>query len=185
MDKYNSFTVLDEFSDKRRVMWKVQCDCGKVEVRRRDLVIKGYSKSCRSCASKRNAKTHPPPVRRTGCNGLSGTHFKSIRHGASRRGIVFDVTPEYLWGLYESQNGLCALTGVPIILNTSIKNQNVNWDVITASLDRIDSDVGYVVGNLWWVHKEMNRLKNNYTLEELLYWSSLLVEKHGKHKGKQ
>jgi hypothetical protein len=30
-----------------------------------------------------------------------------------------------------------------------------------------------------WVHKEINRLKNNYTLEELLYWSKLLLDKHG------
>jgi hypothetical protein len=26
---------------------------------------------------------------------------------------------------------------------------------------------------------EVNRLKNNYSLSELIYWSNLIVEKHG------
>lgn len=179
MDKYNQLIVLEEVKHKNRLMWKVQCDCGKVEIKRKDWVRTGRTTSCKSCASKRTAKKYPPPINRKGCVGLSGTHFLAIKNGALHRQLEFNVTPEYLWKLYESQQGLCALTGVPIILNTSLKNQNVNWDVITASLDRIDSNLGYVIGNLWWVHKEMNRLKNNYPLEELLYWSRLLLAKHG------
>lgn len=65
------------------------------------------------------------------------------------------------------------------MLVNKIKNQNVNWDVITASLDRKDNKLGYEEGNVWWVHKMVNRLKNNYSLEELLYWSKLLLDKHG------
>jgi hypothetical protein len=60
-----------------------------------------------------------------------------------------------------------------------IKNQNVDWDVVTASLDRIDNTKGYEEGNVWWVHKEANRLKNNYTLNDLLYWCRLILDKHG------
>jgi len=32
----------------------------------------------------------------------------------------------------------------------------------TASLDRIDSSKGYVKGNLQWVHKDINMMKNHY-----------------------
>lgn len=95
------------------------------------------------------------------------------------RNIEFTLTPEFLWHLFTAQEEKCALTGIQLVLNRSLKNQNVNWDVITASLDRKDNTKGYTEDNVWWVHKEINRLKNNYSIEELLYWSNLLVRKHG------
>ncbi len=179
MNKYNQLTVLEEVKHNKRLMFRVQCDCGKVEIKRKDWVIKGRTTSCKSCASKRTALKYPPPINRTGYAGLSGTHYLSIKSGASRRGIPFSLTAEFLWKLFEDQKGLCALTDTPIILTNKIKNNNVDWDVITASLDRIDSDKAYEMGNVQWVHKTVNRLKNNYSLEELLYWSRLLQEKHG------
>lgn len=179
MNKYNQLTVLEEVKHKDRLMYRVQCDCGKVEIKRKDWVHSGRATSCKSCASKRTALSFPPPVNRKGCSGLSGTHFLAIKFGAKRRNISFKLTPTYLWDLFEKQHGRCALTGLPIVLVNKIKNQNVDWDIVTASLDRIDNTKGYEVGNVWWVHKKINRLKNNYSLEELLYWSKLLLDKHG------
>lgn len=177
--KYNQLTVLQEVVHKKRRMFEVQCDCGRVDVKRKDWVISGRTTSCKSCASKRTAKNYPPPVNRTGCEGLSGTHYLSIKHGAARRDIPFDLSPEFLWKLFVKQEGVCALTGVDLCLVPKIKKHNADWDVITASLDRKDSSLGYTEENVWWVHKTINRLKNNYSLEELLYWSKLLLDKHG------
>ena len=179
MNKYNQLTIQQEVIKNGRRMFVTKCDCGKLEVKRKDWVLSGRTTSCKSCSCKRTAAKYPPPVNRTGCEGLSGTHYLAIKYGASRRNILFDVTPEFLWKLYEKQDGLCALTGVPIVLTALIKNQNVDWDVVTASLDRIQNDGGYTTDNVQWVHKTINRLKNNYSLEELLYWSKLLLKKHG------
>lgn len=179
MNTYNQLTVLEEVKQDNRWMYKVQCDCGRIEIKRKDWVIKGRATSCKSCASKRTATKHPPPIKRTGYSDLSGTHFLAIKNGALRRHLHFDLTPKFLWELYEKQNKMCALTGLPLTLNTSLKNQNVNWDIITASVDRVDSSMGYTEDNVQWVHKEINRLKNKYSLEELLYWSKLLLDKHG------
>lgn len=177
--KYNHLTVEQEVSKDGRRYFVTHCDCGKVELKRKDWVISGRTTSCKSCASKRTAQKYPPPINRKGCEGLSGTHFLSIKNGAERRNISFELTPEFLWKLYKDQKGLCALTGVPIVLENRIKKQNVDWSVVTASLDRIDNSLGYIEGNVWWVHKIVNRLKNNYSLEELLFWSKLLLDKHG------
>ena len=89
------------------------------------------------------------------------------------------MTPEFLWNLYLQQNKHCALTRVPIVLDNKIKNGNVDWSIVTASVDRIDSSKGYIEGNVWWVHKDVNRLKNNYTLEELVNWCKLIIDVHG------
>jgi hypothetical protein len=179
MDKFNQLTVLEEVKHNNRLMYRTQCDCGRIDIKRKDWVISGRTISCKNCASKRTAAKYPPPVNRTGYCGLSGTHFLSIKSGASKRNIVFDLSAEFLWNLFESQNGKCALTGVDITLVNKIKSNNVNWDVISASLDRKDSTKGYTEDNVWWVHKTINRLKNNYPLEELLYWSRLLLDYHG------
>ena len=179
MNKYNQLTVLEEVKHNGRLMFRTQCDCGRVDIKRKDWVKSGRVTSCKNCASKRTAAKYPPPVNRTGCEGLSGTHFLAIKAGASRRNIPFELSPKFLWKLFEKQKGLCALTDKPIILVNKIKNNNVDWDIITASVDRKDSTKGYTEDNVWWVHKEINRLKNTYSLEELLYWSKLLQDKHG------
>lgn len=173
------WNILEEVKQNKRLMVKVQCDCGSIELRRKDHVESGRTKGCKSCSAKQTAKQYPPPVNVTGYGLLSGTHYSAISSGAKRRGISFEVSAKYLWELFLKQQGLCALTDIPITLIRAIKNNNVDWEVITASLDRIDSDLGYVEGNVWWVHKEINRLKNNYTMQELLFWSKLLLDKHG------
>lgn len=173
---YDNEVVIN--SDRRKLL-HVICKCGSIDFKQERYLLTGRSTSCKSCASKKTAKNFPPPIKRTGAVGLSGTHFSSIKSGAVRRGLEFNISPEYLWDLFIKQEGKCALTGVPISLSNAIRNNNVNWNIITASVDRINSNIGYVDGNLWWVHKEVNRLKNNYSMDTLLYWAKLLVNKHG------
>lgn len=180
--KYHHYTTIDESVQKQKDglrMFHVICECGKVEYKPAKHLESGRTKSCKSCASKRTAKQYPPPLVFKGVGGLSMTHFSVIKVGAEKRNINFNLDIESLWNLYLKQNKLCALTGVPIILEPVIKGCNVDWSIITASLDRIDNSKGYEVGNVWWVHKVVNRLKNNYSLSELLFWSRKLLEIHG------
>jgi hypothetical protein len=174
-----TWTILEEVKENNHKMYKVQCDCGKIELRRPTHVNSGRTKSCKSCSAKLTVSKYPMPVNKTGCGGLSGTHYYSIKNSAKIRGITFDVTPEFLWELYQDQLGMCAISGIRIVLKDSIKNNTVNWDVVTASLDRIDSSKGYQPGNVWWVHKRVNRLKNDFSMDELLYWSQAIVKQHG------
>jgi len=59
--------------------------------------------------------------------------------------------------LYLSQDRKCVFTGEPI-----------DFEVGNAFLDRIDSRQGYVKGNLQWIHKDVNRMKNNLSQSEFL-----------------
>jgi hypothetical protein len=90
----------------------------------------------------------------TGCGELSGSRMYWLMSQAEHRGFSFSVSKEYLWGLFKSQNGACALSGVPLIIGQGSIRQGV-----TASLDRIDSSKGYVEGNVQWVHKDVNKIK--------------------------
>lgn len=59
------------------------------------------------------------------------------------------------WTQYEKQGGLCAMTGWPLGIECSSKKRGNK----TGSLDRIDSNKGYEVDNIQWVHKDVNQMK--------------------------
>jgi hypothetical protein len=88
---------------------------------------------------------------------ISGAYWDRIQKQAESRGLLFNVTKEEVWNLYEEQNKKCALTGFDITFS-KMKSGN------TASLDRKDSKKDYVIENLQWVHKDVNMM--NRDLEE-------------------
>lgn len=75
-----------------------------------------------------------------------------------------DIDEKYLKDLWEQQEGFCALSHIPIIP----RYQNRKKSLSVASLDRIDSSIGYMKGNVQFVALGINYAKNGYTNEEML-----------------
>jgi hypothetical protein len=96
--------------------------------------------------------------------------FGRYKAGAKWRQIEFNITIEYAWGLFVKQNARCAISGVQLHIKPSENNE------VTASLDRIDSAAGYIVGNLQWIHKKLNAMKSDYSIEEFISWCHLVAE---------
>jgi len=68
------------------------------------------------------------------------------------------VLIKYLNSLYQKQDGKCALTGLPMTVK-----QNTPF---VASVDRINSSLGYTYGNIWLTCWWANQMKTNYSLDE-------------------
>lgn len=104
--------------------------------------------------------------------------YRHIVDGAKRRKKIskleFNITPEYLEKLYEKQNRKCALTGLSLDLDITKTAIQQNW-----SLDRIDSNVGYVEGNVQWVHKDINMMKSTYSNEYFKEMCCKVAEQNG------
>lgn len=145
----------------RRIEWyvQVQCECGYTQVIPCIRWITHQWKGCRKCIfakiSGEKSKSWD------GYGELSGHVFSGIEHGAKRRQIEFNLTKEYLWTLFLQQNRKCAISGLPLTFQSSNRNTH---DKI-ASLDRIDSNKPYIEGNVQWVHKDINIMKNRFTTE--------------------
>lgn len=161
--RYNQLEIISEEirTNKSGRLFEVRCDCGKVEFKIAKHIVTGRCKSCKSCASKRTAKKYPPPINSQYIGSLGKTYFSSLANGAKRRGLEFSITQQYAWSIFENQGGVCKLSGLPITLSVKTKKCNPDYTAFTASLDRIDSNKGYVEGNVQWVHKAINKLKNN------------------------
>lgn len=131
--------------------------------------------SCRTCAH-----TGLNGGRFKGYGGLCGDYLYTIKHGAKTRGLKYEVTPIYLWKLYVKQNRKCALSGIEIFFNRDDRSQRI--DVTrTASLDRIDSKIGYKKGNLQWVHKDVNNMKMALNEKDFIKWCNLISKHNNKN----
>lgn len=86
------------------------------------------------------------------------------RSRSSSLGIPFNLTPEYLESIWT---GVCPVFKHPISLTGDRKNE------FTAELDRFIPELGYVKGNVHFLSRRANRLKNNVSskeLQQLLEW---------------
>jgi hypothetical protein len=141
------------------------CHCGTIFETRPDFVRSGKTKSC-GCTSYDHIKVSGEKNRKwTGCGDLSGNKFSSIRTHARTRNIPFDITVSDAWEQFLKQDRKCAYTGQ---LLTMIPRSACWGDDNTASLDRIDSSLGYTTDNIQWVHKTINKMKLDLTESDFL-----------------
>ena len=79
-----------------------------------------------------------------------------------------------VWKLYEKQQRQCALTG--FLIDFGQENVSLRKYEGTASLDRIDSEKPYEIGNIQWVHKDVNYMKQWFTQERFFQVCKQVVE---------
>lgn len=78
----------------------------------------------------------------------------------------FNITLEYLKDLWESQGGKCAISRVEMELPTTLAENRDS--PFCASLDRINSEVGYMQGNVQFVTQFCNLGKRDFKTEKVL-----------------
>lgn len=159
--------------EQRRKYWVCKCICGKIVTRRSDYLTQGRTMSC-GCKHPLKEMTETKSPIWNGCGRLSKQHFSMIEFLAKKRGIEFNITIEEAWNIYTKQKGLCKLTSLPI--DFSGQRQRKKGIEQTASLDRIDSNKGYTIDNIQWVHKDVNRMKNAFSTERFLEICKLVTE---------
>lgn len=94
-----------------------------------------------------------------------GNYFKSYtrvkKSWCKSRNVPFDLTEDYLQSIW---------TGVCPIFNIEISFGGIEGVVgshNSAHLDRIDSDKGYLIGNVAWISGRANRIKYDASIIEL------------------
>lgn len=190
--QYGNFTVISEEigrSNDQKILFKVRCSCGKEQFVRAYFLESGRQSCCKSC-SQRNA-VYANPGRgnflgkeHEGIGNFTKTAYSYFKRNAKRRNIFWSdkLTIEYLYNLLLKQNKKCALTGVNIDLTESRKSSNVDFELMTASIDRIDSKKGYEPNNIQWVHKDINRMKWAFPQNQFIEMCQLVIN-HANQQG--
>lgn len=103
--------------------------------------------------------------------------FRDAKAHAKAKNRLFDVVLEDLYEILESQNNQCALTGI------LFSEDNL------PSLDRIDSEIGYIKENLQFVCIKVNIMKSKFTQIEFIELCRIVVAyseaKQGKKRSKK
>ena len=119
-------------------------------------------------------KLYTEAKRGSGYEKISDSHFGRIKKAAECRELAFEITRDYIYSLYILQKGLCKLSGVKITLPKNYSG--LLNDENTASLDRIDSSKGYIIGNVQWVDKHVNLMKLNMPDLEFIKWCKIITD---------
>jgi hypothetical protein len=181
--KFGLLTVVEyshpSFGSRGKHYWKCKCECGNTSTVRDSHLLSGTIRSC-GCLHRKQGKDSPFFK---GCGEIPLDYFSIIRRGAigggklNRKPKEFNITIEYIWELFLKQKRKCALSGLEIgFEGTRLENKCKNTSRFTASLDRIDSSLGYLVGNIQWVHKHINIMKNSFDTQTFLYYCKSITE---------
>jgi hypothetical protein len=96
-------------------------------------------------------------------------HLKVMKKSAKRRKHECLVTLADLKELWEKQKGICPYTGWNLLLLPSTTDYiNAKLTIDRASVDRIDSSLGYIAENIQFVAVIANFAKNIFTEEDLI-----------------
>lgn len=134
------------------------------------------SRSCSAKANNKGVVRNPIPPSNSDNRKDNFTKFRYYLRNSLKRFKDNDLTLEYLKQLYEVQDGKCPYSGVELILSTYTKI--VKDPIYSASLDRIDSDKGYVQGNVQFVSMAVNYMKNCMSHEETITMCKIIANNY-------
>lgn len=173
-EKFGLVEVIGPTYRRRREMVKIdyryyvfgECDCGKIREFSIQNLISGHTKSC-GCNRIRRNENNP---NYKGFRDISGDHWWTITYIAKKRNLTLEISIDEAWEIFEKQKGLCALTGKQITLVDSTRTKrDGSGSHRTASLDRINSSLGYTKKNCQWVHKDINQIKSDLSEDWFKY----------------
>lgn len=149
--------------------WKTICmPCGKEHIACGTDMKQGKVLNCGCTKNKGKRNGHWK-----GYQGISGRILGHYKYFAKKRRISFKINIKHMWEQYLKQNKKCPYTKIDLILESKDSKSRLPSN---ASLDRIDSTKGYEPGNIQWVFKKINILKNDLSQKEFLELCNLVAK---------
>lgn len=129
----------------------------------RTVKNKGVHCCSRSCTNKYLSDKKVKPM---------SYNLRNAKRLSKQKGLDCTLTLEYLQDMFDKQKGLCAISGVPIevVWKNNVKKLN------QVSIDRLDNNLGYIIGNVHLVALGINYLRNTFELEDTKQFLDLLKE---------
>jgi len=158
--KFNKLTAIKVVSKSKNgtFIWECLCDCGNISKVRTCQLKNNTTKSCGCICGKSHANW-------SGYKDISGNFFSGVKSSAKTRNINFNITIEDIWNLYLNQNKKCYLSNIEIHFNQYKE---------TASVDRINSLLDYNINNIAICHKDINKIKASFLIEDFIKYCRLI-----------
>lgn len=136
------------------------------------------SRSCvaKQCNSEKEIKI-PSEFKEkwNGSNSDECTPFRYYLKKARARKWDYDIDCSYLNDLWKKQKGKCSISGLDMKLKTH-SNTSEDLGLTAASLDRIDSSLGYIKGNVQFMCVGLNLLKGKREDSEVIDFLDKIIK---------
>lgn len=158
---FNRLTTVKKHSVTKNgtVRWECLCECGNTThvstaELKRNVSGRFGTVSCGCLHNSKTAIKNQENIARkspkwSGYEDISNNTWTVILRGAKARSINVDISIIDAWNIFIGQEKKCYLSG----LDLNFLSNHI------ASLDRIDSRLGYTIENSKWCHKDINRIK--------------------------
>ena len=157
--KYGRWTVIGyggQAAKQRKAMIECVCECGERALVSKTNLVTGKSKSCgclkRDLASTRARQREP-------YYAAMHNQYVNYRYGAAKRSLPFDIEESVFCNVAA---GCCSYCGAP---PTEHKRNLSGTDYFANGVDRIDSELGYVEGNIvpccWRCNKSKSKMSRD------------------------
>jgi len=173
-ETYNYLTIVEDLGKQRTSnhrMVRCSCLCGNEIITRYFDVYTNRTKSCgcikQSDDYKQRMRDISLKLVEEGkiCKIDEDTEFKFYLKSIRSRDKTASVTINDVRNQWQKQHGRCAYTDIPLILATHSEYNYPRF--MQASVDRIDSNLGYEVGNIQFVSITCNYAKNSMSHDEM------------------
>lgn len=165
--RFGKLTVLERIginSNRHYVIWRCICDCGNIKLVASGDLIRGSNggrSGVRSCGCLRNIAHRRYSFGEASFNSV----FNKLKSASKKRGIFFNLSKENV-RIISKQN--CFYCG------DEPSNKNIGkgyyGEYVYSGIDRINSDIGYVVENVVPCCKKCNLAKRDMTTKEFKEW---------------
>lgn len=92
--------------------------------------------------------------------------YRSLKRSAKERNILFSISLNEFMKQFFSQNGKCFYTDLEMVCKIGYDDLKRN----VLSIDRVDTSIGYVAGNVVFTTYRINSIKNDLSLDEIKKW---------------
>jgi len=128
------------------------------------------SSECRRCFRLRSSNNQKIRHHTGGVDYHLSYIMRAVRHRARKNNIECYIDAEFLNVLLKKQGGRCAISGITLTFAKGQGHISTN-----ASVDRINSTRGYTSDNVQLVAHQVNTMKSNLNLSELMTWCNLIL----------
>lgn len=136
-----------------------------------EYTIRGHRDGrCKECKRKQNqeARKNYDDKKRL-CKTIQ-VRVLNASERAKRKGIPCTITKEFILDLWNKQNGLCAISKIPMTYEMD------SWRIYTnVSIDQIEQGKGYTEDNVQLVCMAVNQLKSDWDMNTVKYICKMII----------
>lgn len=131
----------------------------------------GRDKRCKACKNKQMRNATLKYDSDTALYKLLNVRLLGAKGRSKKCKLDFDLTLDYLLELWKTQNGLCAVSKIPMTYNWSSGRIFTN-----VSIDQINPHLGYTKENIQLVCMAVNQMKSDMSIEELYMFCEAIIK---------